>query len=208
MSVERVFGVDLGSEVVGWSYFDGDRLLAAGSWRLVQHHKESWGLRWMRLRQRLDAVLDVSRYRIDLVFYESIIYHIGQGGKPNFYAAQAYGAAKAELAAWCEQRKIEWSGVGIHDIKKAATGRGAGAGTDKEAVWLAARARWPHVAFDEYDASDAAFIGLAGLIGLGLAKPILQPKAPAVKRTKKPKAGGPGPAQGELYDAKPRRRPR
>lgn len=203
--VERVLGIDLGGEIVGWSYFIKGEVRAAGMWRLTQHHKESPGLRWMRLRARLDEVQDVSRLQIDLVAYEAVVYHVGAGGRPNWYAAQAYGAAKGILLEWAERRRLEFTGVSPADAKKAATGHG---NADKETVWRAIRARWPGVTFEDYDVSDSAAVGLGALVGLGLAKP--SPVFPMAKKTKerKPRPGSPGPAQGELYDPPRGRRPR
>lgn len=59
----------------------------------------------------------------------------------------------------------------ISDVKRAATGKGGGKGTAKADMLRAARARWPHLVFEDDNAADAAFIGRALRVELGLEKP-------------------------------------
>ena len=47
-------------------------------------------------------------------------------------------------------------------------GKGGGAGTGKAEVLQAARDAWPHLDFPDDNAADAAWLGVAGLRGLGI----------------------------------------
>lgn len=184
-----VLAVDLGSSKTGWAYFAGPELLSAGTWDLEPKRHQSRGMRWLRLRAALDSVLDVSGLAVDLVAYEEVRRHSSRTGDGreimNVAAAHAYGAAEGCLLAWCEVRNLNFTSTTIGDIKRAATGKGGGAGTDKAAVYDAAVARWPRLfpprqdgTEPEYDSSDAAFIGLATLYELGEAKPAAPPPPP------------------------------
>ena len=168
----RVLAIDLGSQKVGWAYLDGDQLLAVGVWRLTSPRDRSQGVRWLVLDRNLRDIVNVSRLQIDLVAFEEVMNHTGRGkkGKPVFHvkAAHAYGGAKAHLTRWCEENGFEFTSVPVGNIKRAATGKGGGKGTSKDAVMKAAEERWPHHKFETDDASDAAFIGLAAQIELGL----------------------------------------
>jgi hypothetical protein len=193
-AVSRVFSVDLGSKWTGWAYFVDGKLLTAGRWELESKvGKESDGVRWLRLHARLDEVLQVSKYRPDLVVYEAVQRHMSGGPKPvpNFLAAHAYGGAQAVLLSWCAANSLEHMGVHISGVKAAATGLGGGKGTDKEAVLAAARRRWPSLAWPDggFDKADAAFIGLAALIGFGIIPATPAPPKPPKesKITKQPK---------------------
>jgi hypothetical protein len=192
----RLLAVDLGSRLCGWAYFVGPDLVGAGTWDLEPPRHQSRGVRWLRLTANLDAIL-AGGNPVDLVAYEEVRRHEsfpadrkGKAGIPNFGAAHAYGGAVATLEAWVARNRapgcppddgMQVTSVTIADIKRAATGKGGGKGTDKEAVYLAAERRWPrHFQVgnrQEYDAADAAFVGLAALIELG----IVAADAPAPK---------------------------
>src|SRR6201999_495048 len=108
----------------------------------------------------------------------------GKGGKPAFNvdAAHAYGGGEAILLAFCAEHGIELISVTVAAVKNAA-GKGGGPGTDKDAVLEAAEERWGGLhLFPTYDAADAAFIGLAAMIGLGKAQDT--PKAPKPPKRK------------------------
>lgn len=196
----RLLAVDLGSSKAGWAYYVGPELLSAGTWDLEPKRHQSRGMRWLRLRAALESVPDVSGLTVELVAYEEVRRHSSRlpGGKEvmNVAAAHAYGAAEGVLLAFCEARGLQFTSVAIGDIKRAATGKGGGAGTDKAAVYDAAAARWPRIfpaqeRAPEFDAADAAFIGLATLIELGeaaaAAAPALKvPRPRAVKKGAEP----------------------
>jgi len=183
----HILAVDLGSRLCGWAYFVGPDLVGAGTWDLEPPRHQSRGVRWLRLTANLDAIV-AGGNPVDLVVFEEVRRHEsfpkdrkGKAGIPNFAAAHAYGGAKAHLEAWVERSRppgcppdegMQISSVTIGDIKRAATGKGGGIGTDKAAVYEAAEKRWPQHFQPgdrpEYDAADAAFLGLAALIELGI----------------------------------------
>lgn len=192
----HLLAVDLGSRLVGWAYFVGPDLIGAGTWDLEPPRHQSRGVRWLRLTAALDAIV-AGGNPVDLVVFEEVRRHKsfprdrkGKAPIPNFAAAHAYGGAMAHLEAWVERQRppgclpdegMQISSVAIADIKRAATGKGGGKGTDKAAVYEAAERRWPrHFQIGdkpEFDAADAAFIGLAALIGFG----IVPAEAPVLK---------------------------
>jgi len=220
----KILALDLGGSFVGWARLlarpgGGADLTGVGTWSIAdRNRKESPGVRWIRLRQKLDEAL--ASGRPDLCAYEEVRAHMSPAAdepttaaerilrlaregykrsrtlppgdraaieavlddiagvaatihKPrptNIAAAHAYGAAEGILLAWCAENQLEVKSQPIASVKMAALGKGGGSGTGKEEVLAAARARWGAVhSFPGYDASDAAFIGLAALIELGLA---------------------------------------
>lgn len=220
----KILALDLGGSFVGWAtLFAGPGapadLTGVGTWSIAdRNRKESPGVRWIRLRQKLDEAL--ASGRPDMIVYEEVRAHVSPVAeqptsaaerilrltregykraeqlppgdrsvmqaafddiagvaltihKPrpmNVDAAHAYGAAEGILLAWCAENGLEVKSQPIATVKAAATGKGGGPGTAKEDVLAAARARWGAIhTFSGYDAADAAFIGLAALIELGLA---------------------------------------
>jgi Holliday junction resolvasome RuvABC endonuclease subunit len=217
----KLLALDLGGAIVGWATLGPDPpyLASVGAWSISdRNRKESPGVRWIRLRQKLDEALVAGRP--DLCVYEEVRAHMAHvpeklsaGGEKvktvavhlrrqcydlplatqalfrpildeldraiatlkqppamNTDAAHAYGAAEGILLAWCAENGLEVKSQPIASVKAAATGKGGGPGTGKEEVLAAARVRWGGVhAFPGYDAADAAFIGLAALIELGMA---------------------------------------
>ena len=167
----KVFSVDLGSRLVGWAYHGESGLVSAGVWNLEPRRSQSRGVRWLRFRRLLDDVVEISRLPIDLVAYEEVRAHVSRGkkGEPrmNVAAAHAFGASEAMLQAWCEERRLDFTSVQISAVKTAALGKGGGKGTSKKEVLAAAKARWPHLVFEDDNAADAAFIGRAVRIELG-----------------------------------------
>jgi len=199
----RVLAIDLGGELVGWAVFDGAVLYQAGTWTIYDRRRtESPGMRWIRLRSALSSAL--GRLGFDphdprVVAYEEVRNHTShrpEGRAPTFNvaAAHAYGGAQAILLAWCAENHLEVKSQPIATVKAAATGLGGGKGTDKAAVLAAAEARWPSIGFVDYNASDAAFIGWAALIELGLAPPTPRPeRLKPPKKSRKTTTGPDGP---------------
>jgi Holliday junction resolvasome RuvABC endonuclease subunit len=149
----NLLAVDLGSSKVGWAYFKSPELIAAGTWNLEPKRHQSPGMRWLRFRACLEETLQVPGFRVDLIAYEEVRRHQGVD------AAHAYGGAQAHLLAFCEAQKLTYTSVTIADIKRAATGKGGGKGTDKEAVYAAAVARWPRLFPQGGTDFDASVLG-------------------------------------------------
>ncbi len=78
---------------------------------------EGGGMRYLRFNKWLDEILSLIG-TIDAVYFEEVRRHLGVD------AAHAYGGFLAHLTAFCEERKIPYSGVPVGTIKKHVTGRG------------------------------------------------------------------------------------
>ena len=139
----------------------------AGAWKLRAGNVQTPGIPYLRLRGHLDQI-DSSG--IALVAYEDVKRHgrPGQRGGSNTAAAQAYGGARAILWTWAGERGLDYVGVAVGSIKKAALGKGGGKGTGKAEMMAAAEARWPRFAPWSEDAADAAFVGVAASLAVGL----------------------------------------
>lgn len=177
----RLLAIDLGGAHAGWSLHEADlsgahSILNVGVWELIAHRSQDWGMRWVRLRAALESSLADLRPKV--IAYEHVERHVATA------AAQVYGAGLGTLRSWAVERGIPCQPIPVSAVKRAATGKGGGPGTDKEAVLAAARTRWPELVFTE-DSADSAFAGVAALVELGF--PVWVP-APPVK-PKRPRGG-------------------
>lgn len=107
----RIMAFDLGMKT-GYAYSGG----TSGVWDLSTGRHESYGMRWIKFRNKLNESLKV----VDFVAYEAVASH----GKGGTYAAHVYGGLVAILQEMCEERKIDYVGVPVGTIKKFATGKG------------------------------------------------------------------------------------
>jgi len=78
---------------------------------------EGGGMRYLRFNKWLNEILTLIG-KIDAIYFEEVRRHLGVD------AAHAYGGFLAHLTAFCEERKIPYSGVPVGTIKKHVTGRG------------------------------------------------------------------------------------
>lgn len=117
-----------------------------GTWNLSGNRFEGAGFRFLRLRNYLDT------FSIDslpnLIVYEEVRRHLGTD------AAHLYGGIIAHLQAWCEEKKIPYSGIPVGTIKKHATGKG---NADKATMLLAAQNFWG-LDVENSNEADALFI--------------------------------------------------
>ena len=196
MTTYSLVGVDLGSVMAGCSRFEGSELAWAKPWKLRTYRKgEHPGTKWARLRGFLEALdqPDYVAYEKVVMHQSSAVncsrcgnlrkgQYRGRGAglrcakcgnraarrtRMNVDAAHAYGAGEALLLEWCFGFGVTPIEIHTSAVKIAAVGKGGGAGTAKEDILLAARARWPGVEFKNHDVADAAFIGLAAAQQLG-----------------------------------------
>lgn len=105
-------------------------------WDCSVRRGESAGMRFLRFRRYLAAVLDESP--VDLVGYEN-----PGGNIRNHVAAAVLLGMVAEIQAACAARKLDYIGFNPSTVKKLALGKGGGPGTDKKAMIAAANAKWP-----------------------------------------------------------------
>ena len=139
----------------GWAVLaaDGSRL-ASGVWNLASRRHEGGGMRYVRARTALLALLDA--YPDAVLGYEEVARHAGTT------AAHVYGGLVAVITSVCEERGVPYSGQPVGSVKRQATGKGT---ASKEAMIGAALARWGAV--DDDNEADALWV--ADLLRAGLA---------------------------------------
>ncbi len=148
--MNAALGLDLGTNA-GWSSFN-DGLVQCGVFRNAVTKTEGSGMRYVKFKNSLGALLDV--VRPECVFYEMVYRHLGTR------ASHVYGGLEATLMMECEVRKIPYVGLSVQAIKKHATGRG---NADKVLMLAAARKRWPQLELETPDVADALWILDLGL---------------------------------------------
>ncbi len=123
-----ILALDLGS-TTGWAIAH-DGTVVSGTWDIAPRRGESPGMRYIRLRGRLQA-LHVAYPNLALVVYEQA-HH--RGGAATEYAV----GCVTTVQAWCASLGIEFAGVHTATIKKHATGKG---NASKQDMIAAAKAR-------------------------------------------------------------------
>ncbi len=106
-------------------------------------------MRWIRLQDHLDAIHKA--YNIALLSIEDV-----QGGHSGLYAAHMYGGFQHHVSYWGERNGVPYTGFGVGQIKKHATGTGS---AGKEAVIKAMQAKGHRVVDD----NEADALALAHL---------------------------------------------
>jgi Holliday junction resolvasome RuvABC endonuclease subunit len=147
----RILALDLGTSC-GWALFEDGQPVGSGVWTLQtasQRRFEGAGMKWLRLRSRMDEVVGL-RGHLHCVAVEEVRRHMGVD------AAHAYGGALAVVTSWCEANAVPYQGFPVATVKKHATGKG---NAKKDAMIEAARARWPDVDLAGDDQADALWIG-------------------------------------------------
>lgn len=137
MSV-RLLAIDPGSNC-GYSVMDvqqpGPRIPGilrakrdtAGLWDLQQKRFEGAGMRFLRLQKFMEEV------NPDFVVYEQVNFP-----HKSTAAAAVYWGIVSAITTFCEARGIAYAAIMTNDLKKKATGKGGGKGTDKPAIVAAA----------------------------------------------------------------------
>jgi len=125
-----VLALDLGAKL-GWAVWFGpdDILHGTTEFRVGRH--ESAGHRWIRFRTWLQEIAD-GHGPLECVYYEEVRAHKGVD------AAHMYGGFLAQLQGWCVKKGVEYCGIPVATIKRAATGKG---NANKAAMIEAMRAR-------------------------------------------------------------------
>ena len=157
-------GLDLSATWVGWSFFEATELKDIGTWHIAKGVKgEGYGARWVRLTSHLFALS--AKFHIDRVAYEDITFLYKEAG---FRAPQRWGGALSITQVWFETLQLRTPLAPIHvaDVKQLAVGKGAGPGTQKEFILIAAQKRWPLAAIRDHHAADAGFVADAAIQGM------------------------------------------
>jgi len=119
--------------------------MVSGVWNLKGGRFEGGGMRFLRLRNHLEAEFS----DIEVLVYEEVRSHLGVD------AAHIYGGIQAVITSYCEERSIPYEGIPVGTIKKHATGKG---NAGKPAMLEAAKFKWPDYQFEDDNEVDARFI--------------------------------------------------
>jgi len=112
----RVMALDLGTKT-GFAMISTEGRITSGTLEFRPARFEGGGMRYLRFTRWLDEVFLLAGGIMELRF-EEVRRHAGVD------AAHAYGGFLASLTAWCETKKVPYSGVPVGTIKKHATGKG------------------------------------------------------------------------------------
>jgi crossover junction endodeoxyribonuclease RuvC len=123
--------------------------LLSGVWDLSLKRDESMGMKFLRLRAKLNELLD--NYRIQLVVYEA-----ARHAAPKMQGSLVHQAQlQAIIIDWATTAKIESKGYSPKEIKKWATGNG---NASKEIMLALAKKRWPEIAIVDDNQADALLL--------------------------------------------------
>lgn len=137
-----ILALDLGT-TTGYALRAGlANSLLSGSWDFKPRRFEGGGMRYLRLRERLNEMHDSAPLKV--VYFEEVRRHKGVD------AAHVYGGLLGVLTSWCEEKGVPYEGVPVGTIKKYATGKG---NADKNAMVAAVR-EWGYEP-DTHDEADA-----------------------------------------------------
>jgi Holliday junction resolvasome RuvABC endonuclease subunit len=123
--------------------------LLSGVWDLSLKRDESMGMKFLRLRAKLNELLD--NYRIQLVVYEA-----ARNAAPKMQGSLVHQAQlQAIIVDWATTAGIESKGYSPKEIKKWATGNG---NASKEIMLALAKKRWPEIAIVDDNQADALLL--------------------------------------------------
>lgn len=143
-------GIDPGTNC-GWAIMDKSLVVKAnGHWNLKGGRFEGGGMRYVRFRSYVQALLDAYP-EIKQVGFEEVRMHMGVD------AAHVYGGIVASLTALLEERKIPYAGIPVGTVKKRATGKG---NASKDAMVSTALRQWPLFTELTEDEADALWIAV------------------------------------------------
>ena len=153
----NLIGIDPGT-ACGWAILDsnGNRI-ASGTWDLRPRRHEGGGMRYLRVRQYVEALL-ATPAGVRALAYEEVRRHAGTD------AAHVYGGIVAMIAAVCQERGVPYVGIPVGTIKRAATGKG---NASKDEMMQAAGKRWPTAIGCDDNEADALWIASALRVELG-----------------------------------------
>jgi Holliday junction resolvasome RuvABC endonuclease subunit len=123
--------------------------MISGVWDLSIKRDESMGMKFMRLRGKLNELLE--NYRIQLVVYEA-----ARNASPKMQGSLVHQAQlQAIIIDWALLNGIESKGYSPKEIKKWATGNG---NASKDAMVAYAKKRWPDVTIVDDNQADALLL--------------------------------------------------
>ena len=148
-----IHGYDIGTKM-GWGVLDSDgERVDSGVWDLSPAHHQSHSWRYVMLARHVRGLL--KKYPPQAAFFELVEAHKGT------YAAQMHGSYRGQLLSQMLHEGVNFSGVTVANVKRAATGKGR---ATKAQMVAAALEQWAHGCATD-DEADALFTALAGLRG-------------------------------------------
>lgn len=148
--IMKIWSIDIGTRM-GWGRLEGEMAIEAGSWDLSGDRFDGFGMRPLRAKLRLTAMLE-AHGRPDFVAIELPRRHAGTE------AAHVYGALSGSVTEWCEAQQIPYRAVEVGRAKLELAGIG---NADKAAMLAAVKRTWGIDLAGDEDAADALGIGLA-----------------------------------------------
>jgi len=131
---KSILSIDLGTQT-GWAMKCLDGTVVSGTVSFKPQRYEGGGMRYLRFKRWLDELYG-SQGAVGQIVFEEVRRHAGTD------AAHVYGGLMAHLTAWCEHKKIPYSGVPVQTIKRYATGNG-GAKKSQIIDWCNKHAHFP-----------------------------------------------------------------
>jgi hypothetical protein len=147
--ITKILALDPGTQT-GWALYNGHGWELSGTWDFKPRRGDGAGVRFLRLRARLDetcATVD----GLDRLVYELPAGHYKSGA-----ASDVINGLVSHIQSWAKAAGVPYEAVAPSQIKKFATGKGAGKGTDKNAMLRIARERWKDIS--DHNEADARFI--------------------------------------------------
>lgn len=114
--MSKILALDLGTKT-GWALLNGG-VITGGTAVFPLKKNQNPGQRWARFRGFLNDVQS-SAGALQAVYYEDVMFHAG------IQAAHVYGGYMAVLQMFCDIWNVPLSPVGVTQIKKHWTGKGA-----------------------------------------------------------------------------------
>lgn len=149
MTAPIVIGIDPGTHCGYAALYVDSRIPMAechGTWDLAGKRHDGSGMRYLRLRRELVALIRIARPAA--LAYEEVRRHAGTS------AAHVYGGCVAVITSVCEELGVPYQSVPVGVVKRHATGKGNAC---KDDMMHAADERW-RVALDSDDHADALWI--------------------------------------------------
>ena len=144
-SMSKILAIDPGT-VTGWAFSDG-QFSVSGTWNFKPRRGDGAGMRFLRLRSKLDEVYGL-RGGLDRLIYE-----LPAGQYKSGAADDVIKGMVSHIQSWAESVDVPYEGVAPAELKKFAVGKGK---ANKDLVLAAAKARWPEIT--DHNAADAMFI--------------------------------------------------
>ena len=145
---QSILCIDPGT-VTGWALYDGRQALS-GTWNFRPRRGDGAGVRFLRLRAKLDELFAVCGGIRRMVYEQPVgVYKSGA-------ADDVIKGLVSHIQSWAESMGVPYEGVAPTELKRYATGKGAGKGTDKATMLVLAQGRWPGIV--DHNEADALFL--------------------------------------------------